>query len=346
MLWAVLRSSVKAVTLFWWLCTRHSLLCVNFLHPSNGVLTHWVPLVIQWRTFKSLCPQKIFTEATLLTSAGLISLDVPPESTSARRDVLTFGGALPGSGHSWSTSAANGAAVSRMDVFTTNIVKERPSRMHFAQLGCCSPSRECAALQWYVLLVPLQHNSSIRSRSYWWLHHVFWKYFPGTWKIHLFLSLFCLQFTTAAMLFLTMEWMHWWSSCSGVWFFFSKLTQWSLIFFKAFQLVTAPINCRKQFNCVIAKNLIKLPFLSITFKNKKTATQNKSSWRTGETASFEILFIIDLGGCKILFYDFTLLAKYTQNLFAKLNFVAWFSVSCFLLITPFASSPQAQEDFW
>lgn len=166
MLRAVLRGSVKAVTLPWWPCTRHSLLCVSFLHPSDGVLTHWVPLVIQSRTFKSLRPRKIFTEATLLAGAGLISLDVPAEYTSARSNVLMFGGALPGSVHIWSTSAANGAAVSCMDIFTTNIVKERPSGMRFAQLSCCSPSGDHVALQWHVLLVPLQHNSFVGSRSY------------------------------------------------------------------------------------------------------------------------------------------------------------------------------------
>lgn len=50
--------------------------------------------------------------------------------------------------------------------------------------------------------------------------------------------------------------------------------------------------------------------------------QNKRSRRTGETASLKILLIIDLGGCKIFFNDFTLLPKYTQNAFAKLNSVA------------------------
>lgn len=168
--WAVLRSSVKTVTLSQWPCTRHSLLCVSFLHPSNGVLAHLSAPRDPVEDIKSLCPRKIFSEATLLMGAGLISLDVPTECTRARISILMFGGALPGSVHIWSTLAVNGAALSRMDVFTTNTVKERPSGMHFARLRCCSPSSEHAALQWHILLVPSQHNNSVGSRSYWWLH--------------------------------------------------------------------------------------------------------------------------------------------------------------------------------
>lgn len=249
MLWAVLRSSVKAVTLFWWLCTRHSLLCVNFLHPSNRVLTHWVPLVIQWRTFKSLCPQK--------------NIHRSHSSNECRADLFGCTSRV----HQCQTRCTN---IWRGSAWIRRQLK------HLRSKRCCSEPYVCIYNQHRKgeafknafcsagMLQPFKGTCCIAvirpscSTSTQQLHQkqkllMTPPHFESTFLVPG--KSICFFPCSASSLPQQPCYFLLWSECSGganavEMDSFFKLTQWSLIFFKAFQLVTAPINCRKHSSTV------------------------------------------------------------------------------------------------